>query len=82
MTASKTNPEAELSAELSEAGEAADRLIESLVSRGLSPLAIASALLGGSLGLLSQTLGDEAVMQVLHNAAAGVRAGELRSGRA
>jgi hypothetical protein len=45
-------------------------------------MAVASALLGGSLGLLSRTMGDEAVMQVLHNAQAGVRAGELRSGRA
>jgi hypothetical protein len=74
--------EAELSAELSEAGEAVDRAIEKLLARGLSPMAVASALLGGSLGLLSRTMGDEAVMQVLHNAQAGVRAGELRSGRA
>jgi hypothetical protein len=74
--------EADLSVELSEAGEAVDRAIEKLLARGLSPMAVASALLGGSLGLLSRTMGDEAVMQVLHNAQAGVRAGELRSGRA
>jgi hypothetical protein len=82
MTSCMPPEEPSLSAELSEAGEVVDRAIEKLLARGLSPLAIASALLGGSLGLVSRTMGDEAVMQVLHNAQAGVRAGELRGFRA
>ncbi len=76
------NPEASLSADLSQAGEAVDRLIETLLAHGITPMAAASALLGGSLGLLSRTMGDEAVLHVLHNAQAGIRAGELRGGRA
>jgi hypothetical protein len=76
-----TGNEAQLTTELSEAGVAVDRLIENLLSRGLSPMAVASACLGGSLGLLARTMGDEAIIQILHNAQAGVRAGDLRSGR-
>ena len=67
-----------LTAELSQAGEAVDRAIGGMLGRGLSPVATASALLGGALCLMSKTMGDEAVLQLLHNAAAGVRAGDLR----
>lgn len=67
-----------LAAELSQAGEAVDRAIGGMLNRGLSPVAAASALLGGALCLMSKTMGDEAVLQLLHNAAAGVRAGDLR----
>jgi hypothetical protein len=41
------------------------------------PVAIASALLGGSMALLARTLGDEAIVGVLNNAIASVRSGEL-----
>ena len=71
-------PDDALTAELSQAGEAVDRAIGGMLSRGLSPVAAASALLGGALCLMSKTMGDEAVLQLLHNAAAGVRAGDLR----
>ncbi len=64
--------------ELGQAGDAVDRAIGAMLGQGLSPVAIASALLGGSLCLMSRTMGDEAVLQLLHNAAAGVRAGDLR----
>jgi hypothetical protein len=70
--------DADVPPELSDAGAIVDRAIEHMLERNLPPMAIASALLGGSLCLLSRTMGDEAVLQVLHNAAAGVRAGELR----
>ena len=33
---------------------------------------------GGSLGLLSRTMGEDAILHVLNNALASVRAGELR----
>ena len=71
-------PDDALTTELSQAGEAVDRAIGRMLSRGLSPVAAASALLGGALCLMSKTMGDEAVLQLLHNAAGGVRAGDLR----
>jgi hypothetical protein len=67
-----------LMSELSQAGSAVDRAIGAMLGQGLSPVAVASALLGGSLCLMAKTMGDEAVLQLLNNAAAGVRAGDLR----
>jgi hypothetical protein len=78
MSAIDAMQDAEVPPELSDAGAIVDRAIEHMLERKLPPMAIASALLGGSLCLLSRTMGDEAVLQVLHNAAAGVLAGELR----
>jgi hypothetical protein len=71
-------PDDTLMTELNQAGSAVDMAIQKMLEKGLSPVAIASALLGGSLCLMSKTMGDEAVLQLLHNAAAGVRAGDLR----
>ena len=65
-------------AELSHAGAVIDKAIEYMIGQNLGPHAIASALLGGSLSLLARSMSDEAVEQVLHNAVASVRAGELR----
>lgn len=67
-----------LTGELNQAGQAVDRAIGLMLSKGISPVAAASALLGGALCLMSKTMGDEAVLQLLHNAASGVRAGDLR----
>ena len=65
-------------AELSHAGAVIDTAIEYMIGQNLGPLAIASALLGGSLSLLARSMTDEAIVQVLDNAVASVRAGELR----
>jgi hypothetical protein len=65
-------------AELSHAGAVIDKAIEYMVGQNISSLAIASALLGGSLALLSRSVADEAIVQILNNAVASVRAGELR----
>ena len=65
-------------AELSLAGSVVDKAIEYMVSQNVPPVAIASALLGGSLALLARTLGDEAIVGILNNAIASVRLGELR----
>jgi hypothetical protein len=73
-------PDEKLTTELNQAGAAVDMAIQKMMEKGLSPVAIASALLGGSLCLMAKTMGDEAVLQLLHNAAAGVRAGDLREG--
>lgn len=65
-------------AELSHAGAVVDKAIEYMAGQGLPPIAIASALLGGSLGLLAGTMDDAAILRVLDNAAMSVRSGELR----
>ena len=66
-------------ADLSHAGAVVDKAIEYMLGQNLSSLSVASALLGGSLGLLARTMGDDAILQVLGNAAASVRSGELRA---
>jgi hypothetical protein len=65
-------------ADLSHAGAIVDKAIEYMISQQVSSIAIASALLGGALGMLTRTLSDEAVLGILNNAAASVRSGELR----
>ena len=65
-------------AELSHAGAVVDKAIEHMVGQHIGSLAIASALLGGALGMLARSLADDAIVQVLNNAIASVRSGELR----
>jgi hypothetical protein len=65
-------------ADLGHAGAVVDKAIEYMTSQNISSLAIASALLGGALGLLSRSVGDDAIAQILGNALASVRNGELR----
>ena len=65
--------------DLSHAGAIVDKAIEYMLSQKLPPIAIASALLGGSLGLLARTMGDESIVQVLGSAMSSVRSGELRA---
>jgi hypothetical protein len=67
-----------LEKELNHAGSVVDKAIEYLMGQSISPLAIASAMLGGALGLLSRTLPDEVVVQILQNAMDSVESGELR----
>ena len=64
-------------AELSHAGAVVDKAIEYMLGKELPPLAIASALLGGSLGVLARTMDQAAMLRMLGNAADSVRAGEL-----
>ena len=65
--------------DLSHAGAIVDKAVEYMIGQRLDPVAIASALLGGSLGLLTRSLQDEAIEQVLQNALFSVRSGELRA---
>ncbi len=65
-------------ADLGHAGAVVDKAIEYMTSQNIGSLAIASALLGGALGLLSRSVGDDAIAQILGNALASVRNGELR----
>jgi len=64
--------------ELSHAGAVVDKAIEYMLQQNIGAVEIASALLGGSLALLSRSVADEAIVHILNNAIASVRAGELR----
>ncbi len=66
--------------DLSHAGAVVDKAIEYMNSQNISPMSIASALLGGAMATLASTVPDEAIVQILNNAIASVRSGELRGG--
>ena len=72
------NQEDKLAADLAAAGAGIDKAVEELRDRGLGHMPIASAMLGGALGLLAQVMDDNAILNVLHSAATGVSSGELR----
>ncbi len=63
--------------DLSHAGAVVDKAIEYMLQQDIAPISVASALLGGALGMLARSLDDRAVAQVLRNALASVEAGEL-----
>ncbi len=65
-------------AELNHAGSVVDKAIEFMVGKGISELSIASALLGGAMGLLTRVLPDDLVVQILNNAIESVESGEMR----
>ncbi|MCC7281519.1 MAG: hypothetical protein IT556_03990 [Acetobacteraceae bacterium] len=60
------------------AGSVVDKAIGYMIEQRIEPLSVASALLGGALGLLARTLDDRGIVQVLSNAIRSVEAGELR----
>ena len=64
-------------ADLSHAGAVVDKAIEYMMGQNLSSLAIASALLGGSMALLARSMSDEAIIGILKNAIGSVQSGEL-----
>ena len=64
--------------DLSRAGAVIDKAIEFMVEEGIAPLSVASALLGGALGLLARNFDDAAIVQVLNNAITSVESGDLR----
>ena len=66
--------------DLSHAGAVVDKAIEYMVGQNIGSLSIASALLGGALALLARSVADEAIVQILNNAIASVRSGELHRG--
>lgn len=66
-------------ADLSHAGAIVDQAIGHMTGQKISSIAIASALLGGALGMLTRSLDDESVERILSSAIASVRAGEFRT---
>ena len=67
-------------ADLSHAGAVVDKAIEFMTSQNISSIAVASALLGGALGMLTRSLDDDSIVRILDNAIESVRAGEFRHG--
>jgi len=65
-------------ADLGLAGAVVDKAIEYMAGQNIDGLSIASALLGGALAMLSRSVADEAIVAILNNAIASVRAGELQ----
>jgi hypothetical protein len=78
MEADSNDDRGDPPADLSHAGAIVDKAIEYMTGQNIGSLAIASALLGGALGMLGRSLSDDAIVQVLNNAIASVRTGELR----
>ena len=64
---------------LGQAGSVIQHAIKYLMEKNIDELSIASALLGGGLGVLSHVLDGAAIEKILTNAIASVRAGELHS---
>jgi len=75
------DPEGMAPEDLSHAGSVVDKAIEYMMDQNIDPISVASALLGGALGLLAKTLDDRGVANVLRNALASVESGELRAMR-
>jgi hypothetical protein len=65
-------------ADLNHAGAVVDKAIEYMLGQNIDGLSIASALLGGALAMLSRSVADEAIIAILNNAVASVKAGELQ----
>jgi len=64
--------------DLSYAGSVVDKAIEYMLGQNIPSMAIASALLGGAMGVLARGMSEEAIIGILNNAITSVRAGELR----
>ena len=64
--------------DLSLAGSIIDKAIEHMMGKNINSIAIASALLGGAMGMLTRALPDDVVVQILTNAIESVESGEMR----
>ncbi len=64
--------------DLSFAGSVVDKAIEHMMSKQINSIAIASALLGGAMGMLTRALPDDVVVQILTNAIESVESGDMR----
>jgi hypothetical protein len=64
--------------DLSLAGSIIDKAIEHMMGKNINSIAIASALLGGAMGMLTRALPDDVVVQILNNAIESVESGEMR----
>jgi len=63
---------------LSYSGAVIDKAVEFLIGKEIDATLVASALLGGALSLLTQSMDDDSILRVLENAKTSVLSGELR----
>jgi hypothetical protein len=70
---------AQAAPDLRHAGAVVDQAIEYMTKEKIDPISIASALLGGALGMLASNLPREAILAVLDQARASVQSGEMDS---
>jgi hypothetical protein len=63
---------------LSHAGAIVDQAIGYMTGQNIDGVSIASALLGGAIGMLTRSLDDESVVSILKQAILSVQAGEFR----
>ncbi|MEX2643149.1 MAG: hypothetical protein WD270_06825 [Acetobacterales bacterium] len=63
--------------ELHQAGTVVDRAVAHMIKNGITPIAAASALLGGALGVLSRSHSDAQIVRILESAIDNVRRGGL-----
>ncbi|MBI0535555.1 hypothetical protein D9599_08225 [Roseomonas sp. KE2513] len=75
------DPQGNAPEDLSHAGSVTDKAIEYMIEQGIAPISVASALLGGALGLMARTMEDPAIARVLRSALASVENGELHEMR-
>jgi hypothetical protein len=78
VTNTADGPDGPLPQDLGYAGSVVDKAIEYMTGQNISSIAIASALLGGALGMLARSVSEDQVIGILNNAIASVRNGELR----
>ncbi len=78
MDMSMTPPPDMPEGDLAFAGQIIDKAIEHMMEKRLNSLAIASALLGGAMGVLTRTLPDKLVVGILQNAIDSVESGDMR----
>ena len=76
-----TAPEDMAPEDLSHAGSVVDKAIEYMIEQNIAPISVASALLGGALGLMARSMEDPAICRVLRSALASVENGELQGWR-
>ncbi|MCX2562415.1 hypothetical protein [Acetobacter thailandicus] len=76
---SGAEPGHEVPDELARCAMVIESAVEHLLKENHPPLAIASALLGGSLGLLARTMDKETILKILESAAGSVRAGDVHA---
>ena len=67
---------------LSHAGAIVDQAIGYMTGQNIDGVSIASALLGGAIGMLTRSLDDAQVVNILNSAIESVKAGEFREPQA
>jgi hypothetical protein len=71
------DPDGDAPQDLSHAGSVVGKAIEYMLEHGITEVSVASALLGGALGILARSMDDRAISSILRSALRSVESGEL-----